>query len=81
MGGDDEEEERDGGEVVRVEGRSVSGEDGNAGVDGQPVGEARGEGLGGPGDGGVEEGRGGGAGGAAGGGRFAAEADRFVEEE
>lgn len=83
MGGNDEEEERDGGEIVGVKGGGIGGADGDAGlrISGQSGGQARGEGLGGPGGGGVQEGRGGGAGGAGCGGRFAAEADRFVEEE
>ena len=81
MGGDEEEEERDGGEVFGVEGGGISGAYGDSDVRGQSGGEARGEGLGGPGGGGVEEGWDGGAGGAGGGGRFAAEPDRFVEEE
>lgn len=81
MGGDEEEDERNGGEVVGVEGSRVGGTDRDAGVGGQSCREASGEGLGGPSGRGVEESRGRGAGRSSGGGGFAAETDGFVEEE
>jgi hypothetical protein len=56
VGGENEVEEWDGGKVVGLEGSGVCSTYGDAGVGSQSGGEARCEGLGGPSDGGVEEG-------------------------
>lgn len=79
MRGEDEEQQRDGGEVVRVEGGRVGGAGVHASVR-DTAGEAHGQGLGGAGGRGVEQ-RGGGGGGGGGAASEAAEADGLVEEE